>query len=120
MKAYLIDPKNNSVDEVEYNGDYKQIYTFIEASCFGIVDIPNDNSIFVDDEGLFKDTQYCYIHKDVPTPLCGKSLVLGIDHKTGDSADVNGELKELRKRITFIGQQKIDHDEVGFTISTIN
>ena len=120
MKAILINPIDNSVKEVDYNGDYKQIYTYIDATMFGVVDIPNDDSIFIDDEGLFKDTQHCFLFKGIPTPLCGKALVLGIDHKTGDSADANSTIQEIRESVTFIGTKRINHSEHGFTIETIN
>ena len=51
MKAILINPIDNSVKEVDYNGDYKQIYTYIDATVFGLVDIPNDDSIFIQCQG---------------------------------------------------------------------
>ena len=120
MKAILINPIDNSVKEVDYNGDYKQIYTYIDATMFGLVDIPNDDSIFIDDEGLFKDTQHCFLFKGIPTPLCGKALVLGIDHKTGDSADANSTILEIRKSITFMGKNRVDQSKLGFKIIPLN
>jgi len=116
MKALLINPIDKTIEEVEYNGDYKQIYKYIDASMFGVVDIPNDDTIYIDDEGLFKDKQHFFIHKDVPTPLGGKALVLGADHDSGDSTSVHATRKELKHRITFIGEQKVDHSKLGFTI----
>jgi hypothetical protein len=120
MKALLINPIDKTIEEVEYDGDYKQIYKYIDASPFGVVDIPNDDTIYIDDEGLYKDNQHFFIHKDVPTPLGGKALVLGADHDTGDSTSVHATRKELKHRITFIGEQRVDHSKLGFTIETIN
>jgi hypothetical protein len=120
MKALLINPIDKTIEEVEYDGDYKQIYKYIDASPFGVVDIPNDDTIYIDDEGLFKDKQHFFIHKDVPTPLGGMALVLGADHDTGDSTSVHATRKELKHRITFIGEQRVDHSKLGFTIETIN
>jgi len=31
MRAILIDPFTRTIKEVDYNGDYRQIYTFIGA-----------------------------------------------------------------------------------------
>jgi hypothetical protein len=97
MKALLINPIEKTIEEVEYNGDYKQIYKYIDASPFGVVDIPNDDTIYIDDEGL-----------------------LGADHDSGDSTSVHATRKELKHRITFIGEQRVDHSKLGFTIETIN
>ena len=116
MKALLINPIEKTIEEVEYNGDYKQIYTYIKASTFGVVDIPNDDTIYIDDEGLLKENNHFFIHDDVPTPLGGMALVLGADHDTGDSVSVHATRKELKHKITFIGLHGIDHNKVGFTI----
>lgn len=115
MRAILIDPINETIEEVEYNGDYKQIYKHIDASTFGVVDIPNDDTIFIDDEGLLKDNNHFFIHKDAYTPIGGKGLVLGIDDR-GESVSAHSTLKELRHSITFIGKQAINHSNAGFTI----
>ena len=120
MKAILINPIDETITEVNYNGDYKQIYQFIDASMFGVVDIPNDDSIYIDDEGLFKDNQYFFTHNAIPTLLGGKGLVLGIDHKTGDSADANSTILEIRKSITFMGKHRVDQSKLGFKIIPLN
>ena len=39
MKAYLINPKKQEVTEVDYSGDYKDIYRLIDCSTFDIVGI---------------------------------------------------------------------------------
>jgi hypothetical protein len=120
MKAFLINPIDEIIEEVEFHGDYKQIYKYIDASPFGVVDIPNDDTIYIDDEGLYKDNQHFFIHKDVPTPLGGKALVLGADHDSGNSVSVHTTLKELKDMITFIGEKRVDHSKLGFTIETMH
>tara|TARA_R110000823_G_scaffold303365_1_gene424721 strand:+ start:618 stop:980 length:363 start_codon:yes stop_codon:yes gene_type:complete len=120
MKAYLINPIDETITEVDYEGDFQQIYKHIDANIFSVVNILNDDSIYVDDEGLYKDVQYFYMYKDIPTPLCGKSLVLGTDYESGNSTAVNVSLLDLKESITFIGKKKVDNNEHGFTIATIN
>jgi len=56
MKAILINPFNQTITEVEYSGDYKEIYKLIECSTFDCVNIDDDNTLFVDDEGLLYET----------------------------------------------------------------
>ena len=54
MKAYLIDPEKEEVTEVEYSGDYKDIYKLIDCSTFDIVGItPEGDCIYIDDDGLY-------------------------------------------------------------------
>lgn len=79
MKAYLIDPFEKQITEVEHNGDYKQIQEFIEADLFTVVRI-NDfgDVLYVDDEGLLKEEgQAFFLFDGYPQPLAGKALVLG-------------------------------------------
>ena len=39
MKAILIDPFDESVSEVEYNGDYKEIYNLADCRTFDVVSL---------------------------------------------------------------------------------
>ena len=48
MKAYLIDPEKEEVTEVDYSGDYKDIYRLIDCSTFDVVGItPKGDGIYV-------------------------------------------------------------------------
>jgi hypothetical protein len=62
MKAILIDPVAQTVTAVEYSGDYEEIYTLLsdkehglEVDTFTVVNIEDNNSIFIDDNGLLND-----------------------------------------------------------------
>ena len=100
MKAYLIDPYEQSVSEVEYNGDYNQIYKLIDATTFDVARIANGDSIYIDDEGLSKDWQEFFMHKDYGNPLAGKGLVLGCNDE-GDSTEPACTLEQLRGQVGF-------------------
>ena len=115
MKAYLINPIDEIVTEVEYNGDYKQIQMHIGADLFTVVYIGNSDDMYVDDEGLLKETNHMFKYKGVDAPLCGKGLVLGVDEE-GDSTAPTITLQELQKNVTFMGKHVIDHSRTGFTI----
>ena len=84
MKAFLIDPYAKYVEEVEYNedGDYHQIYDFIKCgdspfTCLTISEL--GDTLYLDDEGLFKDDQAFFVWKGYSQPLAGRALVLGTD-----------------------------------------
>ena len=81
MKAILIDPFDQSVSEVDYNGDYKEIYNLTDCNTFDVVSLDDTNDIYVDDEGLLKNpTRYFRIYSYTTNQLvtlAGKGLILG-------------------------------------------
>ncbi len=103
MKAYLIDPFTQSITEVEYSGDYNQIYSFIDADLFTCADINEfGDTVFVDDEGLINGKpQEFFLVADYPTPLAGKGLVLGTNQE-GESVEPSITLDQLRASVDWI------------------
>jgi hypothetical protein len=102
MKAILVNPFDRTITEVEYSGDFKQIYNFIDAECFDCARINrHGDGIFVDDEGLIREVEQAFFqHEDYPQPLAGKGLVLGCDDE-GNSVSPHTTLEELKAKITF-------------------
>lgn len=103
MKAYLIDPLARSVTEVDYTGDFRQIYDFIHADTFATCRInEHDDTIFVDDEGLLKRQTVAnfFCHENYPQPLAGRGLVLGCDDM-GESTAPVASLEEIAEQISF-------------------
>lgn len=85
MKAFLIDPSAQTITAVEYDGNYKSITKMIEAQMFTTVQInEEEDTIYLDDEGLFVEGQSFFMIAGYPEPLAGKGLVLGTDAE-GDS-----------------------------------
>jgi len=102
MKAFLIDPYEGSIEQVDYSGDYEDIYRLIDCQLFDCVRINrNGDTIYIDDEGLYRDNQEFFMVEGYHSPLCGKALVLGTD-KNGDSEAPKISLTKLKKMITFI------------------
>ena len=101
MKAILIDPYDRSISEVEYNGDYKQIYDLIDSPsrCFDIARLENGDGIYVDDMGMC-DGLKLFTYNDYP--LAGKALILGSDEE-GDSTPPFVTLEEVKKNVKFSG-----------------
>ena len=106
MKAYLIDPEKEEVTEVEYSGDYKDIYRLIDCSTFDIVGItPEGDGIYIDDEGLYAEKKYLWsfkgiLHKNHLFNLVNKGLVLG-SNIVGDSIEPDLSLKEVQRRVVW-------------------
>jgi hypothetical protein len=106
MKAFVIDPITRTVAEVDYNGDYRQIYKLIDADTFDAVTVQYDTltghreSLFVDDEGLFKADQKFFHWADYPQPLAGKALLLGTDD-TGESVATKQTISEVERQVRW-------------------
>ena len=123
MKAILINPKLKLINEINYSGDYKDISKLTECNIFTCV-YPFDNcqdTIYLDDEGLLKSSNYCFIFKcdnGNAQPLMGKALILGTDNE-GDSKDIETSLDEIKKRVSFKGHQKIIMGNSGIDLSPL-
>lgn len=101
MKAYLIDPFAKTITEVEYTGEYTNIYEHIGVDCFTALTINNArDTIFLDDEGLFREGQKYFLLHKYPQPLPGKGLVLGTDDQ-GESVSPVISIMQLEQLITF-------------------
>ena len=112
MKAILINPKLQTINHVDYSGDYKDIQKLTECSTFTAI-YPFDNcedTIYLDDEGLLKPSNYCFTFdcdNGTSQPLMGNALVLGADDE-GESKDVETSIDEIKRRVSFKGHQAID------------
>ena len=101
MKAILIDSKNKEVREVDYSGDYNEIYTLCGFSCFTCVDLDDKNTMFVDDEGLINGTEDFFLLDTYGEPLAGNALILGMDVETGASVATTMDTDEVRGETNF-------------------
>lgn len=106
MKAILIDTPNHQVTEVEYSGDYKQIYQHIRAQMFEVVipDVVNDIevTVYVDEEGLINDNPHgAFAIAGINQPLVGYGLVLGTDD-VGETVEAPVDVDWVKARVAFL------------------
>lgn len=107
MKAFFINPSIQNITTVDYDGDWRKINRMIDAirGNFDVVRLyENGDAAFVDDEGLYVENQQFWIHRNYPTPLAGKSLLLGTDDE-GDSIAPQTSFDNLKDDIKFIGDR---------------
>jgi len=108
MKAYLIDPQEREIRQVDYDGDYKSIYRLLDIELFTVVELNEQRDVvYVDDEGLLKDPVYFFTVEGYGQPLAGKGLVLGTDGE-GETVEPTLSLETLTqmvgwKRLTVTG-----------------
>lgn len=104
MKAFLINPFEKSITEVEHNGDYREIYKLCDYQTFDVVRLEEGDGIYVDDEGLLKtiaaDSFFSLPATHPHQAYVGKALVLGCDEE-GNSTSPKISLEELKARVRF-------------------
>jgi hypothetical protein len=104
MRAYLIDPQAGEITQVDYTGDYRNIYQHIGADCFDVARFGDEgDAAFVDDNGLLNDPRYFFMVRGNPNPLAGKGLVLGCDAE-GESIEPKCTLEWLKANVAFCGE----------------
>lgn len=117
MRAILINPQDKSVTEVDYNGDYRQIYQLIDATCFDCVRIDARETIYIDDEGLINgkgnEVGFFYVKGERPVALAGKGLILstGVDARgaiTGESVGTELTVDAVRAMIDWVQPARVN------------
>ena len=103
MRAILIDPVKKVVTEVEYSGDFNQIYELIHASCFTMAGRVGRDSMYVDDEGLFDPKFGWFKWVSYPTPLAGYGLLMGTD-RAGETVAAVSKIEDLEVEFGIIGK----------------
>ncbi len=99
MKGILINPFDTTITEVEYSGNYKEIYDIIDCRTFDIATIYNTQDIYVDDEGLLIDNQKFFSIND--RTFGGKGLLLSHDDE-GETKSTNLDLQMVQDMVQWL------------------
>jgi hypothetical protein len=106
MKAYLINPNEATVTEVDYNDDWRTIKEWLggpPCTMFTVVRLNHEgDAVYVDDEGLINGNPngWFLIGGSERQPLKGFGLVLGAD-EAGKSIAPSASLEAVQRMIVF-------------------
>lgn len=102
MQAILIDTPKQTIEIVDYSGDYKDIYALLGCELFSTVYLEGvgEDTLYVDDEGLYVENQVFFNIKGCPQPLAGRGLILGTDDE-GESIDCMSSLEQIKDMVTW-------------------
>jgi hypothetical protein len=116
MKAYLINPTTKTIEQVNYSGEYHDIYKLCNFDIFTLVTLNGyDDGVFIDDEGLLKEGQdFFYVTHESGdlskyVMLAGCGLVLGCD-ADGNSVEPRMTIDELRSRIHWANPMEAEQE----------
>lgn len=112
MRAILIDTPNKKLTQIDFVGDYKQICELIKSDLMCAVNIDDNNTIYLDDEGLINGNPHgWFLIAGYPQPLRGYGLILGLDYNTGENVDTTIDADELRERMAFPDDSDLNDPE---------
>jgi len=102
----VVQPKQQKIELVRSQiepTDYEWIKDIIEARMFTFVRLyDNGDGVYIDDEGLYAEQRFFWIHRNYPQPLVNKGLFMGTDRE-GDSIPPQTSLTQFKKDVKFIG-----------------
>jgi len=108
MKAILIDSQSKTIRyvEVKKKGDssIKSIYEHIGCELVDVINLDENNDLFVDDEGLLKlhkDSQF-FLYDGFDQPLAGNGLILGLNQEEGESIETSLSIEEVAEKVLFL------------------
>jgi len=111
IKVVIIDPFLQIIREGEIDGDLLSLQKSVGGHNIEIVYLDNDNIMYVDEEGLFREDQQFFIYNK--RPFAGQAVVLGDDIKNGDSIACNSTVLEIAKKVEFHTASEISQMGLG-------
>ena len=109
MKLLLINPFEQTVQEVESEANLEDIYNLLGCDTLDAVGIDEQNVLYVDDCGLLKNNQrYFNINGKV---LAGNGVVIGFDDE-GDSVDTSLNADDLN--IQWLPDDHVEQPFINF------
>lgn len=104
MRGILIDPFTQTISQVDYNGDYHEIYRLlsdpVSVDTFTAINIGERNTIWLDDNGLYQKDQQYFKYFGIDQPLAGKGLILATNN-SGNSVETKLPIAEVQRNVAW-------------------
>lgn len=100
MKGILIDARAREVRAVDVDKGIQAIYDQVKCETFTCVILENEETLYVDDEGLLNGTQVGFTITGYPDPMMGNGLILG-SNEDGESVDTTLTVEKVRSWVAF-------------------
>lgn len=112
MKAILINSTLKTVTEVDYSGNYKDIYKLLGCKMFEVVHLDGDGEdCFVDEEGLLTLTPETtfFFYKGTHQPIAGNGLILRCNDE-GESVATELNVVTVKDNVRFMNLDEVRED----------
>ena len=102
MRAIWINSTRNSIIELQLSDEdvLSSLQKYVGGYITVAVDLPNGDTIYVDDEGLLKGNVDFFEHKLGYQPYAGNGVIVNTT-KSGKSASAKSSITDIRNNITF-------------------
>ena len=103
MKAILINSTLKTVTEVDYSGNYKDIYKLLGCEMFEVVHLGNGEDCFVDEEGLMSlaPGSTFFYYAGTHQPIAGNGLILRCN-AAGESVATKLTVDKVKANVKFM------------------
>jgi hypothetical protein len=98
MKGILINPFDETIKEVMYSGNFREIYDLIDCRTFTVVRLNNVDDMFVDDEGLLIDNRYFTIGNK---NYAGRALIMSHNNE-GDTVGTELTVQDIESVVQWL------------------
>jgi hypothetical protein len=103
-KAIKINAELQTIEFVTLGNDYKEIYPIIGEQCtlFACpITFDNQDTMYVDDEGLFQGYKHGFMMRGWDYPILGNAVILGTDEE-GNSVDAKSLIDDFKGQLVFL------------------
>lgn len=118
IRALVIDAANREVREIRLSSNESEQLSQAQEIVGGYIEsavrLPNEDTIFVNDEGLLTEPEHFFLVAGYPKPLAGNGIIMGADPETGETANVKTSLETLAKNVSFASVHELL--ELGATV----
>lgn len=114
IKGILINPFDETIKEVVYAGDFKEIYSLVDCRTFDCVMIDSKNDMYIDDEGLLVENQRYFRVLELGVNYAGKALVLGYDDE-GETISTTLTLQMVKDVVQWLPKTHFETPYMEFT-----
>ena len=101
MRGILINPFDTTITEVNYTGDFREIYDLIGCRTFDCVRLYETQDMYIDDEGLLKNNQRYFRMTELGANYGGKALLLSHDDE-GETTGTNLDLQMVEDMVEWL------------------
>ena len=121
MRAILINPMQESIRHISYDGDPKSIYRILQCTLYeAVYPFDNGDTLWIDEEGLLKESNFAFdilgSNEEYYGTYLGSAMILGVDDE-GESIECKSKLDDIKSIIKFRGKVAIENDGQGFMLT---
>lgn len=109
MRAIKIDSESKTISIIQINEEdkLKRMQDEVGGLIERAFDFSNGDEIYVNEEALLFSPEHFFLVEGAHQPFAGNGLIIGINHKTGESTDATSSLDEIRAKVKFLSIDQV-------------